>query len=655
MPLPTTRRARATTRAAATRTAVAPTAADPARAAAAVAAERLEPRRLFAAVVAAPMAGTVGVAGGAATTVDLAPHFDDAANTYVKFSTPLGDYRVRLFDAQKPATVQNFLKYVTQGRYNNTIIHRVDTLAAGGTAAPITDEPEIVQGGGYVYPRFEHIKTDAPVANEFATNGAIGNTRGTVAMAKTSDPDSATSEWFVNTADNRAVLDDPANSGGFTVFGEVLPEDMAIVDAIGDVPRYPFGGAFGKIPLRNYTAADFAAQLPPVDTHVIPVTAAVIPDLMTYSATSDDPSLVTPTVDGNGKLSLSYGAGRRGTANITVTATPMAGGPAAVTTFAAGVGQLDVQVGGESGNTSLSFREDDGTVGTLSIKGRAPATVRLAGNDLTQATTRGRLAVGGTGVSLVLVTLTGTTAATTVTLSGKGGDRVLPLGSLSADAPVKAIVARGVSLTGSITTSGAVGALTLGNATGATINLGGDAAAAGSAITVGTMTDTDLLSGGPVRSLKVAGTANTDAEQDVISVNGNLDSLSVAGDLASDVIVNVGGNIRSAKVGGSLTGDVTAHQIFSMSVRRDMTGSTISTTHEANEHGSAAEANRKPNLGIGSLKVSGSITDSVVRSAGSIGSVSAAGLTGSRVFAGPAAASVALLPASRPTSARRRR
>lgn len=630
MPLPTTRRAR--TADAAVRTTVA--------------AERLEPRQLFAAIVAAPMAGTVGAAGGAATTIDLAPHFADDANTYVKFSTPLGDYRVRLFDAQKPATVQNFLRYVTQGRYNGTIIHRVDTLSAGSTTAPITAEPEIIQGGGYTYPGFEHIKTDAPVVNEFATNGAIGNTRGTLAMAKSSDPDSATSEWFVNTADNRAALDDPANAGGFTVFGEVLPEDMAIVDAIGDVPRYPFGGAFGKIPLRNYPLSEFNNRTPPIGNHVVPVTASVIPDLMTYAVSSDDPALVAPTVDGNGKLSLSYGANRRGTANITVTATPMAGGPAAVTTFAAGVGQLDVRVGGDSGNTSLTFREDDGTVGTLSIKGPGTATVRLTGTDLTQTTTRGRLTVAGTGVGLALVTLAGTTDATTVTLSGKGGDRALPLGSLSADAPVRAIVGKGVALTGSITTSGAVGALTLGSTTGATISLGGTAAAAGSAITIGTMTDTDLLSGSPVRSLRVAGTANTDAERDVISVNGNLDSLTVAGDLTSDVVVNVGGNIRSAKVGGSLTGDVTAHQIFAMSVRRDVTGATITATHEANEHASAAEANQKPNQGIGSLKVGGSITDSVVRSAGSIGSVSAAGLAGSRVFAGPPQASVELLPAS---------
>ena len=148
------------------------------------------------------------------------------ANTFLRMQTDLGGVDIELFDTQAPLTVANFLNYVNSGDYDGTFIHR----SVPGF---------VVQGGGYIFNPDDgdffgsgtsHIPVDAPVVNEPDPVNRP-NVRGTLAMAKTSDPDSATSEWFFNLADN-ASLDDPNNSGGFTVFGQVLGDGMEAIDAI---------------------------------------------------------------------------------------------------------------------------------------------------------------------------------------------------------------------------------------------------------------------------------------------------------------------------------------------------------------------------------------------------------------------------------------
>jgi len=112
----------------------------------------------------------------------------------------------------------------------------------------------VIQGGGYRYNPANntapHIDTQPPIVNEFG----VSNTRGTVAMAKLGgDPNSATSEWFVNLADNSANLD--TQNGGFTVFGRVIGDGMDVVDQIATLPRANFGGAFASTPTINYQGA----------------------------------------------------------------------------------------------------------------------------------------------------------------------------------------------------------------------------------------------------------------------------------------------------------------------------------------------------------------------------------------------------------------
>jgi cyclophilin family peptidyl-prolyl cis-trans isomerase len=124
-------------------------------------------------------------------------------------------------DAEKtPKTVENFLSYVDAKFFDGTIFHRVISNF-------------MIQGGGYATPGEPKTKgLSAPVENEAAAG--IKNTRGTIAMARTNDPHSATSQFFINVADN-AMLDHPASDGwGYCAFGTVV-EGLEVVDRIKDV------------------------------------------------------------------------------------------------------------------------------------------------------------------------------------------------------------------------------------------------------------------------------------------------------------------------------------------------------------------------------------------------------------------------------------
>jgi len=148
-----------------------------------------------------------------------------AQATIVEFQTNYGNFQINLFDKTTPKTVENFLHYVNEGKYENVLIHRVASEGAGGT---------IVQGGGYENNgtfSTPHIPTIGTVENE----PVWSNVKGTIAMAKGSDPDSATSEWFVNihdNSDNGFKLD--TQTGGFTVFGQIV-QGMENLEAISQL------------------------------------------------------------------------------------------------------------------------------------------------------------------------------------------------------------------------------------------------------------------------------------------------------------------------------------------------------------------------------------------------------------------------------------
>jgi cyclophilin family peptidyl-prolyl cis-trans isomerase len=142
-------------------------------------------------------------------------------NPVAVISTSMGDFTVELLKDRAPVSVQNFLSYATAGFYEGTVFHRVISGF-------------MIQGGGFT-PDLVEKATRPPIRNE-ATNG-LSNVRGTVAMARTRALRSATAQFFVNVADNRAKLDHRGYSPddfGYAVFGRVL-EGMEVCDRIAAV------------------------------------------------------------------------------------------------------------------------------------------------------------------------------------------------------------------------------------------------------------------------------------------------------------------------------------------------------------------------------------------------------------------------------------
>jgi len=161
--------------------------------------------------------------------------------TNVIMETSLGDIEIELFDDIAPGTVENFLAYVNEGGYEDTFVHR-------------SIPGFVIQGGGFNFfgevPN--SIPLDLPIENEFK----LSNIRGTIAMAKLGgDADSATSQWFINLADNSASLDGDDGQGGgfFTVFGQVVGPSMEAVDAIAALPTVDAGSPFTNLPVIDLT------------------------------------------------------------------------------------------------------------------------------------------------------------------------------------------------------------------------------------------------------------------------------------------------------------------------------------------------------------------------------------------------------------------
>lgn len=151
----------------------------------------------------------------------------------VKLTTTEGDIVLRLDGRRSPYTVSNFLRYVQSGHYNGTVFHRVIPGF-------------MVQGGG-----FDKDLTEKPAGTPIPNESGNGhsNIRGTVAMARTGDPHSATAQFFVNLVDNSRL--DPSPRGwGYTVFGSVI-EGMEVVDKIARIPTGAKGRFASDVPNKD--------------------------------------------------------------------------------------------------------------------------------------------------------------------------------------------------------------------------------------------------------------------------------------------------------------------------------------------------------------------------------------------------------------------
>ncbi|MCI0641833.1 MAG: peptidylprolyl isomerase [Gemmataceae bacterium] len=251
------------------------------------------------------------------TIIDLAGHFSDPdfSNSQIRFITSAGAINVQLFDGQAPQTVANFFNYINSNRYDNSIFHR---LVPGF----------VLQGGGFNFvanpASLPAIPTDPTVENEFGAS----NTTGTIAMAKVDgDPNSATSQFFFNLANNGGAPNNlDTTNGGFTVFGRIVsPSDQLVLNALAALPvaNPPVAAPpLNQLPLVNYTGTNF-----PTDT--VASNYAIITDVevvrrdefLTYTLVSNtNPDLVEATIENN-RLRLNYATEAVGAAVITVRAT----------------------------------------------------------------------------------------------------------------------------------------------------------------------------------------------------------------------------------------------------------------------------------------------------------------------------------------------
>jgi cyclophilin family peptidyl-prolyl cis-trans isomerase len=259
-------------------------------------------------------------------SIDLTTVFADSdVNAAVRMTTVAGVIDVALFGQQKPVTVTNFLKYVDQGLY-----FKIDPTNGQLASSFIHRSVPgfIIQGGGFlgtVNPMDASRALPTAVATPFPAiqnEPGISNKRGTIAMAQFgSDANSATSQWFINLADNSALDVRNNNAGPYTVFGRVIGNGMAVADAIASVPRFNFGSPFNELPLRGYTTADYNSNKAVVVGNLVSIPGFARISPLNFSAVSDNPSVGV----GVSGTKLLVAGNQIGTAHITVTATDLDG------------------------------------------------------------------------------------------------------------------------------------------------------------------------------------------------------------------------------------------------------------------------------------------------------------------------------------------
>jgi cyclophilin family peptidyl-prolyl cis-trans isomerase len=210
------------------------------------------------------------------------PAAADIVNPIVRF-TFLGSYSmdVELFQDAVPDTVNNFLSYVESGAYTNTILHRSTTYVQPGPGQTLADVGHVVQGGGFAKlfqltgPEVTPIQPGAPID----LDAILPHTKGTIAMARGEDPNSATNQWFFNTKDN------PIYNGSYTVFGQITAgiEVLDLFASLGvysdNLDVYTSPTTFEPVPFGELPIA-FAGSTPLL---VTATSVAVVPEPSTLA------------------------------------------------------------------------------------------------------------------------------------------------------------------------------------------------------------------------------------------------------------------------------------------------------------------------------------------------------------------------------------
>lgn len=366
-----------------------------------------------------------GLLIGSSHTLDLGAAFgmEEVDAQVVRFTTAFSNgtapvvLDMALFSKRTPATRANFLKYVADGDYRNSFIHR----AVSGF---------VIQGGGFRIAgnSIDSVPIDPPVVNEFG----VSNTLGTISMAKSGgDPNSATSQWFVSLGTNSDNLDN--QNGGFTVFGRITQGTMPFASAFGDSSLFPtydysllFGAPFGELPLF-YTHQYGNPQLEElilftsVQSVPMPAGQAGVNPSLTFSVTGNtNPTLVSTALAAGGNLTLSSASGQSGTARITVRATDSVGNTVDDT--------FDVVVGATDTYATWASRQSfPGAASAVTQDADADAVSNLLeyaflGNPAQARTAQ--LPVSGTATSALALTFPVRKSVSDLTYAVEAADRV---------------------------------------------------------------------------------------------------------------------------------------------------------------------------------------------------------------------------------------
>ncbi|MCF3650791.1 peptidylprolyl isomerase [Synoicihabitans lomoniglobus] len=252
--------------------------------------------------------------GAAAVEVDLTSYFtiDGVTAQIVRFDTIFGDIDVEMLPAHAPNHVANFLSYVDDQLYDNSIIHRAAPFGNDVT------EASIIQGGS-------HYAT-IPLGNiaelgEIDLEYSYPNARGTLAAARTAEPNSAQAQWYFNVADNTEALGPLDTSPGYSVYGRIIA-GIENMDTLASINWFSLSSSFPSIPLRFYNGGEIAVENLVIIHRVLRVpmypASADAEAALTFTATSSAPGVVNATVVGS---TLQVSALSVGTATVTITAT----------------------------------------------------------------------------------------------------------------------------------------------------------------------------------------------------------------------------------------------------------------------------------------------------------------------------------------------
>jgi cyclophilin family peptidyl-prolyl cis-trans isomerase len=310
--------------------------------------EQLEKREVFDVTINDALNDVVQNSAGSVFSVSLLGRYtDNGVTQVVRMVTNYGNIDISLRGDWAPNTVANFLTYVSEHLYDNTIFHRSQRptpsvnfglIQGGGFRPPTTD---------YSVPPSTVTETNAPALIPTGTTpGTVhdpinlehptGNTPYTIGLARTTQPNTGTSQFFINVTDNSGVFDAAGASAGYATFGNVLPFTRGTVNTINNFTYYnagspsgPFNSALSNLPLNLHTGAGTAGDpfvVTPADYMTIS-SATLLSDLtgvetVAWSASvTGNPTLVSVSVQNGSLLVTPNTAGTRGTATIRLRAT----------------------------------------------------------------------------------------------------------------------------------------------------------------------------------------------------------------------------------------------------------------------------------------------------------------------------------------------